>query len=105
MNRMLSLKEQEGALYGMRINKGKCEYLCFGPKAVVHFHDGRCILPSKEVKYLGCALNNRADGNKEVVKRISDCFVVLKKLELFWRHGGCSVRQKLLVYDVVIRAN
>jgi hypothetical protein len=74
----LRLIEEEGALYGMRLNKNKCEYLCFGLKAVVHFKDGKRIPPSTEVKYLGCALNNKADGSKEIGKRISDCFVVLR---------------------------
>ena len=43
MNRVLRLIEEEGALYGMRLNKDKCEYLCFGLEAVVRFKDSRRI--------------------------------------------------------------
>ena len=51
------------------------------------FRDGTQIAPSTEGKLLGCALNNKADGSKEVNKRNSDCVVVHNKLDLFWRHG------------------
>ena len=30
MNKKLRLIEEEGARYGMRLNKGKCELLCMG---------------------------------------------------------------------------
>jgi len=64
--------------------------------------DGTIIKPVDEVKYLGCQLNNKADGIKEVKKRIADCMVVLKKLDLFWRHGNASLRRKIQVQEAVI---
>ena len=29
----------------------------------------------------------------------------LEKLELFWKHGDGTVKQKILVYDAIVRAN
>ena len=45
--------------------------------------DGTRMKPVDEVKYLGCQLNNRADGIKEVKKRVADCMVVLNKIGSF----------------------
>ena len=74
----------------------------FGDIGVVRMRDGTRMKPVDEVKYLGCQLNNRADGKKEVKKRIADCMVVLKKLDIFWRHGNASLRRKILVQEAVI---
>ena len=40
MNRMLCLIEDEGGLYGMNLNKGKCEYSSFGQAGVATYRDG-----------------------------------------------------------------
>ena len=47
-------------------------------------------------------MNTRADGIKVVKKRVADCMVVLKKLDLFWRHGNASLRRKIQVQEAVI---
>ena len=40
MNKFLASIEEEGAKYGMRLNKGKCEMLNVGRTSNVHFRDG-----------------------------------------------------------------
>ena len=40
MNRLLKAIEIEGAKYGLRLNKKKCEYLHFGEARPVYFYDG-----------------------------------------------------------------
>ena len=57
-----------------------------------------------ETKYLGCKLNQRNDPAKELQQRLADCIITLKNLDLFWLHGDCSRRQKLLIYNAVIRS-
>ena len=57
----------------MRLNKGKCELLQFGTNKHIKFRDGETVGRQGEVKYLGCNLNDRADGNKELNKRIAAC--------------------------------
>ena len=56
------------------------------------------------MKYLGCMLNQKADISKELSKRMSEVYVVWKKLEIFWKHSNCSTRQKIIVYDSIIRS-
>ena len=85
----------------MKLNYKKCELIKFGNIGVVRMRDGTIIKPMDEVNYLGCQLNNKADGIKEV-KRIADCLVVLKKLDIFWRHGNASLKRKIQVQEAVI---
>ena len=96
--------EQEGAKYGMRLNKKKCEFLSIGEGRAVQFPDGHKIPPTDEVKYLGCMLNNKADGKREVAKRKADSMAVLSRLHIFFRDGDSSVKCKLQVYNAVIRS-
>ena len=66
MNTFLAKVEEEGELYGMRLNKGKCELMKYGveARAKVQFRDGSKLKPQNEVKNLGCYLNRKADGGK-----------------------------------------
>ena len=41
MKRLLKAIETEGAKYGLKLNKDKCEYLTFGEPAAVKFEDGQ----------------------------------------------------------------
>ena len=86
--------EQEGAKYGMKLNKSKCEILEFGNVRTKKFEDDSEVRVKDRVKYLGCKLNNEANPAKELQDRISDCILTLKKLDVFWLHGDCSIRQK-----------
>ena len=104
MNRLLKEIETEGLKYGMKLNKDKCEVVAFGKAPNIRFADGAKVNVKHEVKYLGCTLNDKCDTHKEIKHRISQCMVILKRLHLFWRHSDCSIRQKLTVYDAVIKS-
>ena len=78
MNRLLAAIEEEAELYRMRLNKNKREFLVFETKRKIKFRDGVVIKPSEEVKYLGCYLNNKADGSKDLNRRCSECMATLK---------------------------
>ena len=103
VERALAAIEIEGAKYGMKLNKAKCELLAFGRVRPIKFRDGTKMKPKEEVRYLGCSLNNKADSNRELQKRIADCMLVLNKLHVFWRHGVASAEKKLEVYNAVIK--
>ena len=49
-------------------------------------------------------MNEKGNPNTEVQKRIGECTGILNKLGVFWKHGDCSFRTKLQVYDAVVRA-
>ena len=103
INRLLAVIEQEGSKYRMKLNRAKCELFKFGQTGKVHFADGMMLKPSNEVEYLGCKLNENANAGIEVQKRISECINILNKLDIFWGHADCSIKQKLQVQDAVVR--
>ena len=102
--RLLHAIEREGDKYGMTLNKTKCEAICMGGKDRIAFRDGDRVPPHREVKYLGCMLNDKGDPVREINKRTADCYVTWKRLGEFWKHADCSLRFKLGVYDAVIRS-
>ena len=59
MNRLLKAIEEEGASYGMKLNKGKCEMLGFGKIQQIKFREGSKVNRRPEAKYLGCVLNEK----------------------------------------------
>ena len=104
LNKLLAEIETEGVKYGLKLNKGKCEVLANVPQANVHFQDGTPVPRKQEVRYLGCHINSDCDVKREVNSRISTCMIVLKRLDLFWRHSNCPPRFKLEVLDAVIKS-
>ena len=58
-----------GKKYGLKLNKGKCEYLAFKNAPDAKFMDGVKVPRKTEVKYLGCFLNDGGNPNKELTKR------------------------------------
>ena len=104
MNRLLIEIESEGKHYRLRLNKTKCELVRFEDVSRIQFADGTELIPKEEVKYLGCKLNQQGDANMEIRKRIAECMGTLKQIDLFRLHSDSSLRQKLIVYDAVIKS-
>jgi len=103
MNRHINSIEQEGAKYGLKLNRGKCEVVA-NMKVDVHFGDGAKVKQVDEATYLGCEINADSDMHREIGKRIGKCMITLKRLDLFWLHGNCNVKVKLRVYNAIVRS-
>ena len=104
MDALLAAIEKEGARYGLKLNRTKCEYLSFGNTGPVHFQNGTPVPRQKEVKYLGCNLNDRGDPGREVSKRISECMIILNKLHVLFYTSDNSITRKIQIYNAIIRA-
>jgi hypothetical protein len=104
MNMLLAGIEEEGARFGLKLNKEKCEVLDTGHVANIHFADGIKVKQKDEVKYLGCHLNKKADVDREIKQKIGICMSALKSLDTFWRHSNCPKSFKLIAQDAVIRS-
>ena len=104
MSRLLAAIEVEGAKYGLKLNKKKCEYLYFGQAGRVFFSDGSPVPKRAEVKYLGCNMNNRADPEREIIKRKKDCMITLQKLHIFFYNSDNTVTRKMQMFNAVMRA-
>ena len=70
----------------------------------VHFITGQKIEIKPEAKYLGCWLNNRGDPSREIRQRITICMTILKRLDLYWFKANPSIKEKLEVFDSIIRS-
>ncbi len=104
MNIMIKEIEIESKLYGMKLNKKKCEVIYTSENANVHFMDGTKLTRKDEVKYLGCDINEKASTDREIRARLANTMTVLKKLDLFWLHSDCPTRIKIIALDAIIRA-
>ena len=104
LNRLLAAIEVEGSKCGLKLNKKKCEYLHFGTAGRVYFADGTAVPKQHEVKYLGCNMNDKADPERDIVKRKKDCMITLNKLHIFFYNSDNTVTRKMLMFNAVIRA-
>ena len=102
MNALLAAIENEGRKYGLRLNRGKCEYLKFGMAGQVKFSNGDLVKSMDEVKSLGCLLNAQGDPGNEVGKRIKDSMATLMKMQIFFRHGDSTFSEQLNVFNAVL---
>ena len=102
--RLLIAIIKEGENYGLRLNKTNCEYPYFGQAKPIYFDDGTPVKRLDEVKYLGCSMNNRADPEREINKRMQACMATLNKLHIFFYNSDNTVTRKMLMYNAVIRA-
>ena len=70
----------------------------------VFFKNGQPVLIKPEAKYLGCWLNNRGDPAREIRQRITICMAILKRLDLYWFKANPSIKEKLQVFDAIIKS-
>ena len=103
MNKLLASIENEGIRYGLKLNRGKCEYMAFGNAGQALFNDGTPVPKLTAVKYLGSILNNKGDSSKEVSRSISDSMVTLNKLHVFFYTSDNTITRKIQVFNAVIR--
>jgi len=61
MKTLLKAIEDEGAKYGMVLNKNKCEAVTTRPHANIQFADDTRVPQKTEGKYLGCMLNQKGN--------------------------------------------
>ena len=104
MTRFIQAIEKEGATYGLRLNKKKCEYLHFGQAKEVQFTDGSSFPYKIDVKYLGCNLNDKGDPAREVNAKIKVCMATLNKLHLFFHNSDNTIANKLQAFNAIIRS-
>ena len=63
---LLAKIESEGARYGMKLNKAKCEAMCIRRRDRIRYADGTAVPKCEESKYLGCLINDKGDPKREV---------------------------------------
>ena len=104
MNKFVKNIELEGARYGMKLNKSKCEVITTHNTADLHFGDNAPIRKTKKTTYLGCEIGIKTTTREEINKRFSNTMITMKKLDIFWRHSNCDTAVKIHAADAVLRA-
>ena len=69
----------------------------------VKFRNETRVPTKQEAKYLGCRINEKGNVAKELNQRISECYLTWKKLEDYWEHADCPLREQLIIYDAIVR--
>jgi retron-type reverse transcriptase len=104
MNRLLRNVERCARYHGLNFNKDKCVSMNFHCDAKTKYADGTKVPCGDAVTYLGAELTKLGSSRKEVNRKISQCIVICKKLQMFWKNPSCPTKFKLHIYDAVIRS-
>ena len=81
VEQLLHKIEQEGATYGLKLNKKKCETMNVRGASGIYFGGGEQVNEMNESKYLGCFLNNKTKSKRGLNKRKGDVFTTWKNLK------------------------
>ena len=57
-----------------------------------------------EAVYLGVELNTKVDIKKEINKRYKEVIISWKRLGEFWKHGNSSTKDKLIIFNALIKS-
>ena len=96
--------EKEGRRYGLKLNKGKCEALNTEGSEEIKFGNGKTVKRVTESSYLGCRLNDKANIQRELNKRLADVYRTYKRLDPYWKNLSIPCKEKLIVHEMIIRA-
>jgi len=103
MNKLLHAIEEESTYYGLRLNQDKCHIIAMNGRNQVRFSDGSLVKHSEECTYLGGILTKKVNIAAEISSRIASAMATWRSLDMFWKEACCSLRNKLLIYNAVIR--
>ena len=105
MNRLLKEIEEAASLYGLRLNREKCELILMGAiKAAVHFGDGTAVEKTKNAKYLGAYLTAEARTDVEISRRLAESIVIWKKLAPYWKKSNGTAARKIMVFQAILHS-
>ena len=97
--------ETESTRYGLALNYGKCEFigLNYTGLAIPRFKNNNKIKRTKQAKYLGVLLTEKAQPHIEIQERIKQSAITWKRLNLLWKVDKCSTKTKLQYWNAVVK--
>jgi len=104
MNRLIARIEKHANYFGLNFNKGKCVAMVYNAAGTPIFDDGTKLQTPENTPYLGANISRNHDTKLEVSKKVTECFIILNKLQVFWKKSTCPTKFKLQVFDAVIRS-
>ena len=103
MEALLWAIEDVFEIFGLKLNKGKCQLIA-GKERIIRFKDGTRVTQTSTAIYLGSLLHQTANPRPEIIRRINGAAYVRRKLDVFWRKAAISKKQKVIMYESLISA-
>ena len=104
MNRLLTKIEKCALYHGLGFNKAKCVSMNFHCTEKTKYADGTRVPCHDSITYLGAELSKTHKHRRSINTKISQCIVIMNKLQRFWSNPNCPTKFKLQIYDLVIRS-
>lgn len=104
MNKLVQKIDRCAAYFGLKFNYNKCVAMNYNTNMSTKFGNGMKIPTADDTPYLGVQVRKDHAVRKEVAKKISSCYAVLQRLQLFWNNRQCPAKFRLQVHDAVIRS-
>ena len=102
-NKQVAEVERVSLQSGLKLNRGKCNYISMSGNNVIKLPDGQKMERVEENTYLGHQITQQMDVKHEINHKMSQTLRTWFKLETFWKAVDCTTKWKLQVYDAVIR--
>ena len=104
MNRLLHAIEKESSYYGLKLNQDKYCVLSLNGNSRVHFLHGSLVPLTDKIIYFGGILTSHISVASKIANRISARMATWKNMDIFWKHAQCTVKNKLQVFNSVIKS-
>jgi len=86
MNRLINKIEVNAKYFGLNFNKGKCVAMVYNAAGTPVFDDGTKLQTPDNTPYLGANISRTHNTKSEVSKKVTECFIILNKLQVFWKN-------------------
>ena len=86
MQALLWAVEDVSGVFGLNLNKGKCQQISTGVTKTIRFKDRTKVTKVEVAEYLGGLLHCQAKQKPEVQKRIATASYTRHKLGQFWKN-------------------
>jgi len=84
MNRLINKVEENTKYFGLNFDKEKCVAMGYNAMDAPVFHDGTKLQTPDNTPYLGANISRTHNTELEVSKKVTECFMILNKLQVFW---------------------
>ena len=104
INKFIKVIEEQWFIYGLKLNKHKCEIITTHPLANINFKDNTKVPTVILATYLGCNIEIRTNNREEQPKRFANNMITMTNLDIVWRHNHCDTAIKIYTADAYRRS-
>ena len=102
MQHLLDAVACVGAKYGLELHADKFQLIQARVDMNLHSGDGRPIVSSESMKYLGCVIWSDGRLHSELAKRLGCSWADFQKIVQLWKHTSLTLARKLDAFRAII---